>query len=114
CYFYGRVVSDNGSVLTESLLVNSGSTSFTSKLSFIVNDGKVFFSWSDARNEGKGYDIYGNIFDLSPITSVKQISSEIPESFYLYQNYPNPFNPTTRIVFSVKENSLVEIKIYDI
>lgn len=112
--YYARAFSNNGTVLTDSFLVNSGSTSFTSKLSFIVNDGKVFFSWSDARNEGKGYDIYGNIFDLSSITSVKQISSEIPESFYLYQNYPNPFNPTTRIVFSVKENSLVEIKIYDI
>ena len=30
------------------------------------------------------------------------------------QNYPNPFNPSTAIKYSIKENSLVSLKIYDI
>ncbi len=37
---------------------------------------------------------------------------EIKE-YALYQNYPNPFNPTTRIKYSVKEDKLVTIKLYD-
>ena len=38
-----------------------------------------------------------------------------PETeFYLSQNYPNPFNPLTTISFSLKENSLVTLKIFDI
>ncbi len=34
--------------------------------------------------------------------------------FNLIGNYPNPFNPTTTIKFSLKENSDVSIKIYNI
>ncbi len=32
----------------------------------------------------------------------------------LFQNYPNPFNPSTEIVFSIQEDALVQIVIYDI
>jgi Secretion system C-terminal sorting domain len=34
--------------------------------------------------------------------------------FKLYQNFPNPFNPSTNIKFEVKEQSLVNLKVYDI
>jgi hypothetical protein len=37
-----------------------------------------------------------------------------PLEFVLEQNYPNPFNPSTTIKYSIKENSLVSLKIYDI
>ena len=36
------------------------------------------------------------------------------ESFSLEQNYPNPFNPATIIKFSIPENSIVQLKIFDI
>lgn len=34
--------------------------------------------------------------------------------YKLEQNFPNPFNPTTKISYSIKEESLVTLKIYDI
>lgn len=34
--------------------------------------------------------------------------------YKLDQNFPNPFNPSTIISFSIKENSIVTLKIYDI
>ena len=44
---------------------------------------------------------------------VKNISSVIPDKFYLYQNYPNPFNPATSIRYQIPNNSFVTLKIYD-
>jgi len=34
--------------------------------------------------------------------------------FQLYQNYPNPFNPTTKIKYSIPQNSFVKITLHDI
>ena len=38
----------------------------------------------------------------------------IPEEFALMQNYPNPFNPTTKITYTLKNNSTVRLTVYDI
>lgn len=34
--------------------------------------------------------------------------------FRLYQNYPNPFNPETEIKFTIPDNQLVTLKVYDL
>ena len=48
------------------------------------------------------------------VTSVYNNSEIYPEKFSLSQNYPNPFNPLTIIEFSLPENSLVQLQVYDI
>ncbi|MBI9073245.1 MAG: family 10 glycosylhydrolase [Melioribacteraceae bacterium] len=48
-----------------------------------------------------------------PITSVKNIDSEIPNKYELYQNYPNPFNPSTIIKYDLAEISDVNLSVYD-
>lgn len=35
------------------------------------------------------------------------------KSAILYNNYPNPFNPSTKIEFSIKKNSEIELSIYN-
>ncbi|MEO8665098.1 MAG: zinc-dependent metalloprotease [Ignavibacteria bacterium] len=41
-------------------------------------------------------------------------SSERPSTFDLAQNFPNPYNPTTIIRFALPDESIVNLKVYDI
>lgn len=51
---------------------------------------------------------------LSEIVSIQNNSSILPDEFILKQNYPNPFNPTTNIIFSITEKSIVKLKIINV
>ena len=47
------------------------------------------------------------------VLNIDQLSL-LSETFQLHSNYPNPFNPTTNIEYSLLENSVVELIIYNI
>ncbi|MFA5404149.1 MAG: T9SS type A sorting domain-containing protein [Ignavibacteria bacterium] len=62
-----------------------------------------------------GTSEWSGIWDFTIRTiGVKQISSEIPNSFKLLDNYPNPFNPNTIIRFQIKDTRFVSLKVYDL
>ena len=43
---------------------------------------------------------------------IQNISSKIPDNFYLYQNYPNPFNPSTNVKFDLPKDSFTKLIVY--
>ena len=64
-------------------------------------------------------DNQGNVSKLDSVTVVltgisAEEKSSTPERIYLYQNYPNPFNPSTKIKFSLTEESEVILRVYDV
>ncbi|HPI36460.1 MAG TPA: T9SS type A sorting domain-containing protein, partial [Ignavibacteriaceae bacterium] len=50
---------------------------------------------------------------LDVVTDVRDLNSGIPAVYALGQNYPNPFNPATSIQFSIPQDGLVTMKIYN-
>jgi hypothetical protein len=56
----------------------------------------------------------GGISRYQIISSIKQISNEVPQSFSFSQNYPNPFNPATKIRFQVANAGYTFLSIYNV
>ena len=69
---------------------------FTSDLAFFPTDNNVF---NKSGNDN---------------LNTKQSKTDIPENYTLSQNYPNPFNPSTTIKFSIPQDGLVLLKVYNI
>ena len=62
-------------------------------------------------------DLDSDTYGQTPLTSgtvLVRSDDALPTVFALSQNYPNPFNPTTTISFSMAEESVVSLNIYDI
>ena len=56
----------------------------------------------------------GHTLEYTPqSTGLEQVEA-IPMSFHLSQNFPNPFNCQTKICFTMKKESQVILKIYNI
>ena len=47
-------------------------------------------------------------------TDVKTIPGAVPVKYSLEQNYPNPFNPTTKITYSIPNESKVKLVVFNI
>ena len=48
------------------------------------------------------------------LTSINNSNKDQTNELRLNQNYPNPFNPTTKIIYQLKTNGYIELKVYDL
>lgn len=79
---------------------------------FVDATGNGHDLWSDGRVDAS--NISDNAPELSVPTAIDvQQGNLIPKEFSLAQNYPNPFNPSTKITFNIKENTNVELSVYN-
>lgn len=72
--------------------------------------------WIATRDEGPfgGGPAALTIFDPDGFVDIRNFHRPFPTKFTLDQNYPNPFNPITNINYSLPEQSVVKLTVYDI
>ncbi|MEB2328867.1 MAG: T9SS type A sorting domain-containing protein [Ignavibacteriaceae bacterium] len=87
----------------------TGNTSNLFHVKYHATRGPGSQSFTDNAPVYRVYQVYQKV----AITSINNISSEIPEKFDLKQNFPNPFNPETKIRFDITKASNVSLKVYD-
>ncbi|MCG6959647.1 T9SS type A sorting domain-containing protein [bacterium BMS3Abin03] len=96
---YGQILYINGNISADSIPVSYASITFVDE--------------SDSSNKFTALtDVAGN-YQLDIITGVKE-DPAAPTSFELAQNYPNPFSNETAISYKLKQQSDVQIVIYDV
>ncbi|MDX1372133.1 MAG: T9SS type A sorting domain-containing protein, partial [Nitrososphaeraceae archaeon] len=79
------------------------------------NDGydELLVNRNITRSDGKS-KLCTYIFKPDFVVPVINNEITIRSDYELEQNYPNPFNPATTISYTLAENTIIELKVYDI
>ena len=72
------------------------------------------YYWRVRGRNLNGFGIWSSFwnFTIKNLIGTNVTNSSI--AYYTLQNYPNPFNPSTTIVYSLENESLVKIEVYDV
>ncbi len=95
----------------------SGAVTFDFELTAPSKPGSVTL-YANGNSVNRNGSSSGDQWNFAPnflINILTSVDDNITlKEFKLYQNYPNPFNPSTLISYSIPENGLVKLKIYDL
>lgn len=98
--------------ISESSFMPTSSVFFGDYTNIAAYDKKIYPIWMRL-NSGKLSVYTTRITDSLSVTDIKDEPTKVYD-FQLYQNFPNPFNPTTSILYNLKEESFVTLKVYDV
>jgi len=91
----------------DGTIVYSQDSNFT-PFEIIENSYNELLFFVEQEND-QGYKVYKLAEDIF----LNSNENTIPNSNYMLENYPNPFNPSTTIELSIREESKVELSIYN-
>ena len=118
-YFIGGESSQSGTAQVERYNLSTGEITYDLSLSIpraahatAVHDKSIYVFGGYSGNTA---NILNRVEAYQPlVSSVKnELINSVPNETELLQNYPNPFNGTTRIKFTINQNTVVELTIYD-
>ncbi|MBN8569462.1 MAG: T9SS type A sorting domain-containing protein [Ignavibacteria bacterium] len=80
----------------------------------ILSDQVTYF-WRVRKFVNNEYSNWSLTYSFrTGIAAVNNITTVIPDKFFLYNNFPNPFNPLTKIKFDLPKSSLVKLSVFDL
>lgn len=101
----GELVNQSGTVVAVNN--STGNNPFT----LTAPSAGVYKVNAGYKNPSRRWD--STTIVISPTGIIGDLIEGTPHTYKLYNNYPNPFNPTTKIIFSVPERSIVRLRIFD-
>ncbi len=85
-----------------------GNGTTTEQTSYSFEDSELKYGIYKYRLKQIDYD---GSFEFSDIV---EVTVGLPQEYVLMQNYPNPFNPATTIKYSIAEEGLVNLSVYNL
>lgn len=110
--FHDKYILIDAETPSSNPVVMTGSFNFSNAANF-NNDENALIIYDSLIANQYYQDFVKRLTDAGGSIDVKQISSVVPDKYLLEQNYPNPFNPVTRIGYSIPENGMVTLKVFD-
>lgn len=114
-------IFDNVSETYNSNYYSTDTTDSFQRISYYLSEGigrsNYFievFEWYTEIHRLKAAYIDGVIYGDSTLVGVNKRINSLPSGYALEQNYPNPFNPSTTLSYSIPNQGMVELKIYDV
>ncbi len=84
------------------------------KLASDLRGGCILVGWreTDFTVRAQQVNKYGQLGEV--LTTVENITEQLPRQVHLFQNYPNPFNSTTKISYEIPSMAQVKLEIYNL